>query len=82
MSKKINLDTAEFINLVRQYFIVWYSRLDDDKIAENKPIAWEKIAQTMKCDRAELDIRYTYNKIKCTILVAEASSYRSLNPLC
>ena len=53
MAIKINLDAAEFINLLRQYPILWNSRLDDYKIAENKPIAWEKIAQTLKCDRAE-----------------------------
>ena len=51
MAKK--LDTIEFINLVRQHPILWDARRDDYKLTENKPIVWDKIAETVKCDRGE-----------------------------
>ena len=53
MANKNSINAIEFIALVRQQPVLWDSRLEDYKSAENKPIVWDKIAHEINCDRRE-----------------------------
>jgi len=43
----------KFVEAVRSHPILWDSRHDDYKLADQKPIVWDGIAAQCECDRCK-----------------------------
>ena len=41
---RVNSDVQNFIKLVYENPLLWESRRDDYKLAENKPLVWDRVA--------------------------------------
>jgi len=54
------VDTVKLIKLVQEHPILWDSREEDYKIAENKPSVWEKISGTLNCERCAYLVHAKY----------------------
>ena len=49
----MNFDGHNFIKLVFDNPLLWDSRRDDYKLAENKPLVWDKVAAAIQSDQGE-----------------------------
>ena len=51
---RVNFDVHNFIKLVFDNPLLWDSRRDDYKLAENnKPLVWDKVAAAIQSDRGK-----------------------------
>ena len=50
---RVNFDVPSFIKLIYENPLLWDSRRDDYKLAENKPLVWDKLAAEVKSDRGK-----------------------------
>ena len=50
---RVNFDVHNFIKLVFDNPLLRDSRRDDHKLAENKPLVWDKVAAAIQSDRGK-----------------------------
>jgi len=60
MTARCKINVYDFITLVKENAALWDCRLDDYKLAENKPKAWQAIADQVGSEFAHFSLDSLY----------------------